>query len=291
MRFITENLNKNQSGYLRDVAGTKEAVSQYSVTDIHNQYKKLHSPNKVMISVVGNFNPKKVKKMIENLFGAQNETDKQHEYPKDGIRENIVKVKQSPKTDLIFTSIEFPSINANEVDEVEKKYTDLALSILCGPMSSRLVKRLREEENLLYGIDVDQSAMETFGLTSIYYDIPVNNFEKAFKITVEELEKFYKKGTNTKELNHYKEYFSNRYLVNYDNVFSFSKLFRGPIFWGKKPMDLEKTIRAVKESTPGNINKIIPKLINMDSINSFGFGNVNAATEKVMKTTLKKYIK
>ena len=192
---------------------------------------------------------------------------------------------------MIFTSIEFPAQSANDTNEVEKKHIDLLLSILCGPMSSRLVKRLREEENLLYGIDTDQSAMETFGLTSVYYDIPVNNFEKAFTITIEELEKFCEKGTNKKELDHYKEYFTNRYLVNYDNVFSFSKLFRSSLFWEKKPMDLEETIKVVRESTPKDINKMIPKFINMKSVNAFGFGNVNEKTEEIIKKRLENFIK
>lgn len=291
LMFVWKELTKKNSGYIRPIAGTQDAMKSFPIDKVKDTYKKMHSPNKVLFSIVGNFKSAEVKKQIEELFNSQMETQKVLEYPEDSFKSGIVKAKASPKTDLIITSLEFPS--GRSIDYTQKDLNQISVmsSIFCGPMSSRLKNRLREKENLLYHIHSSIETFQTFGHSYIEYDIPPELFEKTFKIVLEEIEKFYDKGVTEKELAHYKEYLINRILISNDTVYQYSSPIRSDLFWDREPLNIDQVIEIIKDTTVGEINSLFRKCMDINKINGFAFGNTSDDTESIMKTVLKKYIR
>ena len=88
----------------------------------------------------------------------------------------------------------------------------LVRSVLSGPFSSRLMKRLRDKEGLLYDISCGSTAYKQFGVNSVAYDIEPKLFSKTLEIVLQELYDFYTAGVNTKELEHFKEYRIKKFL-------------------------------------------------------------------------------
>jgi predicted Zn-dependent peptidase len=289
-KFVWDNLTEKNSGYIRPIGGTLDSVKSFSLEKVKDYYKMMHSPNKVLFSVVGNFNVDEVKKQISDLFEKIEKTAEDVEYPNESFKSGIVKVKQSPKSDLAMTTIEIPSLSSPEQDEKETNYIVLLETILSGPMSSRLKKRLREKENLLYHIQSGVAGLQTFGYSYIEYDIPKEQFDKTLRIVIEEFEKFYNDGITEKELAHYKEYITNRILIGHDTVYQYAAPIRSDLFWNRKILDLDQVIDVIKNATVEDVNTMIKKCMDINKINAFAFGNVDDETEKSLKENLKKYL-
>jgi len=159
--------------------------------------------------------------------------------------------------------------------------------VLSGPLSSRLVRRLRDEEGLLYGIYASTLIYDTFGAIVIDYETLPQIYEKSLKIVLEELKKFAAEGITSEELSHYKEYLINRNLVKYDTFHSYANLYLYPIFYGDTVMSLEEINREIKNVTLKEINQYIKKYFKMDEIDIVAYGKVDDKTQGVIEDAVK----
>lgn len=289
-KFQFDALSKYKSAYTRSIGGTCKSVKNLTIDQIKNYYYLTHSPNKVLLTVIGNFKVESAKKQIQNLFENQEKTEEEIPYPTEGLKSKIVDIKNSPKTELTLTSVAFPSPSATEFTQKELEYINLWLSVLAGPMSSRLKARLREKENLLYSISADNTQFETFGFTGVIYGIPINYFKKTLNILLEELDKFIEKGPTEKELAHFKEYTINRKLIKYDNVYAYGGLIRSQIFWNLPVMELDEIIKTIRNATKLDIHNSIKKCMDMKNLNTLAFGNVNEEIKSIMTASTNKYL-
>lgn len=280
--FIDEKIFESENAYSYDIAGTKETVESFTLEQVKEHYKFSHSPQKVLLSIVGNFKVEEVKKLIDETFGTVQYEEKELEYIKPKTNKQLTETRANKKTDLINIDLIFPYKGLRETEFRETLITALIRNILAGPSTSRLKKRLREEEGLLYGITMGEWVNYKFGYTYINYEIEPRNFEKALTILKEELTKFLKEGATQKEIGHYKEYITNKWLLKYDDPKSYARLIKYPIFYKIPVKDLDEMIAELKSITKDEIDSMAKKLINLNEANYFAFGNVQDKTKEFM---------
>lgn len=285
--YIWNELFETKKGYTNDIAGTEDTVKNFSTKALKKFYTNAHSPNKVLLSVIGNFNPKNAKALINEYFRDIPKTDEIKELPEEKIKNGQIKVQPNKKTDLILTTV----LTKGPSDKELSLRTDLCRyiigSALAGPMSSRLKRRLRDKEGLLYHIGTYDSIYQKFGIQGIHYEIAPKNFEASLRILFEELKKFYEKGMRKEELEHYKEFLINRNLVQYDEIHSYGGLIRSQIFRNKKVNTLEQINHIIKDITLDEANKIIKSSLNFNDVNVVAFGKTNSKTHDIIESILR----
>ena len=130
---------------------SKESVERVTLADVKQYYEANFHPNNAYLVVVGDVNPKAVKKQVKNLFGDW----------KAGpdMVANIPMVQNAAGTQIEF--VEMPNAVQTEVTvqntvNLEKKHPDyfpllLANAILGGGGEARLFLNLREDKGYTYG--------------------------------------------------------------------------------------------------------------------------------------------
>lgn len=280
--FIYYKLYGKDNGYSYDIAGTKDTVKSFSVEDVKDHYNLSHTPNKILLAITGNFKPMEIKKLIEGTFGTINNTNPIEEYTKPVYAENLAEVEFNKKTGLIFADVLLEYKGIREVPFKTDLIGYLAKTILGGPMSSRLKKRMREDEGLLYGITASSTSYLNFGSISISYEVEPENFEKCFVTLNEELNKFYNEGITEQELNHYREYIINKWLLKYDDPKSYSRLIKYPLYLDLPVKSLDDMIEELKSLSINDVNSFIQNFYSLKKANYFAFGNTNNSTKDFM---------
>ncbi len=289
--YIKQNLMSKKSAYVFDEGGTIETVSKFTKDDLWNQYKHAHSPNRLLLSIVGNFDVKEARKKIAELYEDIPNTSEPENYPEEKLKSALILSEKNKKTDLAICDLLMNYESIPNVSFEEYTLSQFACMVLAGPQTSRLNKRLREKEGLLYNISCDSSSRIPFGSFNIGFDVKPQLFEKTFNILNEELMKFYEDGVTQKELEHYKEYLNNRFMVRFDDIYAYAGLIRTPVFYeeyGQEVKTLEEVIDRVKSIELKDINEFIKRFFDPKKASAFAYGAVNDEMQEMMKKVLTK---
>jgi len=274
-QFLKKTLITPKNGYLYDIAGSEESVSNFTKEILFKHYKKAHKPNNLLLAIVGKFETKKTKKLLEKYFSNIENGHKEDLVvdPKVKLRTKVTAESKCNKTDLILTSLIIPVDITKKSTLKEIMIANVTSTILGGPMSSRLKNRLREKEGLLYHIQANTYTLQTYGMIDISFDTTPQNATKALNIVKEELKRF-TDGVSKKELNHFKEYLKNRTLIRYDNIKAYSSVLIEFALTNKKFLSLEQFLDLSTELSLADINNFIEKYYKISDVNITRFGNV-----------------
>ena len=130
---------------------SKESVNNITLTDVETNYNRYYRPNNAYLIIQGDIKPKKIKKLVKNLFGDW----KTREIQKIEIQKPI----NVETTEINFINMdnavqsEIAIINNIELKLGDKDYYAalLANRILGGSGTARLFKNLREDKGYTYG--------------------------------------------------------------------------------------------------------------------------------------------
>jgi len=131
---------------------TKETVKNITLKDVENRYKKnYYKPNNAYLIIIGDINPKKIKKMVKKLFS---------DWKSGSIPEyTMPKVNNVETTEIDFINMdnavqsEIAVVNSLDLTLGDKDYYAalLANQILGGGGTARLFQNLREDKAYTYG--------------------------------------------------------------------------------------------------------------------------------------------
>ena len=129
----------------------KETVNNITLENVKNNFNTYYKPNNAYLIIVGDINPKKIKKLVKELFSNW----KVREIPIS----NYPKPENVPTTEINFVNM--PNANQSEisiVNSIDLTLGDndyyaslLANKILGGGGSARLFNNLREDKAYTYG--------------------------------------------------------------------------------------------------------------------------------------------
>ncbi|WP_009634066.1 M16 family metallopeptidase [Synechocystis sp. PCC 7509] len=168
--------------YGRSVLGTANNLLQHSVAAMRSFHHTYYQPENMTVVVVGGVEQDRAVEMISNSFERKSKLViepcdrpevKLGEYLLAGVRRQEIKLPNLEQARLMMAWI------GPGVDQFRHAYgLDLLSVILAGGRSCRLVKELREERQLVQGINCDFSLQKDSSLFTITAWLDTNQLER-----------------------------------------------------------------------------------------------------------------
>ena len=188
-----------------DVGGEKHIIQKITRDDFLSYLKSLYSPHNIAVVVAGEFEEKKVEKLVAKLFGRMKKfSTVAPESVVDAQAKPAVFIK-TKKTEQAHLAIGVRTFPVHD----ERRYAlSLLATILGGGMSSRLFHEVREKRGLAYYVRTGAEHYDDCGTLVSTAGVDAKRIDEAIKVIVAEYEKLGKgKGRVTKkELDKAKEY-------------------------------------------------------------------------------------
>lgn len=185
-----------------NILGTAESVKSFKQKNIQDFIKRHYLIKNMVFSVVGNYDYRFVKKMLEKHLG----TFKTKGNPAE---------RKAPKTNKCFHIVN--KVNANQShciigsiapSAASKKRTAMVLlnNLLGGPgMNSRLNLNIREKYGFAYNLDSNYVAYSDTGLFAVYLGTDKKYLQKTIDLVHKELKKLREKPLSTTQLQRAKQ--------------------------------------------------------------------------------------
>lgn len=181
-----------------NILGTKKTLSSMTRQDILDFQKEHYFTNQMVISVVGGINSRKIKKLIEKLFGdipARLGEVKRIVPPPVPVFD-MKKKMETNQAHIIIGNRAYPAMHPNRRSLV------LLNNILGGPtMNNRLSLSLREKKGLAYHTESHYSSYTDTGSLSIYVGADEKNINKSINLVNRELNLLRTKKLGERQVN------------------------------------------------------------------------------------------
>ena len=217
--FLTsDTLSYDFEPYNHTVIGKMVDLDNAEVEDVQNFFNMYYAPNNAVLAIVGDIDPNKAMKMVEEYFGdiPRGPEVKElagEEPPHDGERRKTVD-DANANVPAIFITFIIPTSTHDDIPAIE-----LLSSVLTEGESSRMYKRLVKEE---------EAALVVFGGAEsrkgpgIFRFIAASNMgveiETCENLIYEEIEKIQNEGLSDKELTKAKTQFKANFIRNRQTV-------------------------------------------------------------------------
>ncbi|AGF85495.1 Zn-dependent peptidase [Moumouvirus goulette] len=177
----------------REIIGTVDTINNMTRDDLINFYKCMYQPNNTIFIIVGNFNPafiygniKNTLSQISNINFTSADCVTNYFYEKSIILNNMeiqskpyYYIKQLTELKQIYMFLAFPLYDLYNEYDLEIDFISLILS---GGSSSRLTKKLREDNGITYMIKSWPIVYEDTGVFVIQLVVNPIELEKTFRI-------------------------------------------------------------------------------------------------------------
>ncbi len=193
-------LYKN-SDYKNSVIGYRDVIANVSRDEIVKYHNTHYIPSKMVISVVGDIDEKETISTIKNTLGKL----EKKELPKEPvIIENFSKTEELITKDKVEHSYMLAGFLGPDCTSEDIYIADVVLKILGEGKSSRLYRKLKEEQNLVFAISSSFFSLKGTGSAYILAVFEQNNYKKVVESIEQELDLFAKEGPTQEELNRIK---------------------------------------------------------------------------------------
>lgn len=256
------------SSYMgKETTGNPVSLKKITKKDIEGYYQKYYNPRNLTICLVGGIDPNIKRKVIQVIQKYQNRTkldsEKKKEISRIGAPQKNIFVKKN-KSRLIEAAVGFKGFNIFD----EKKYLLRLLSIiLTGAYNSRLFKKIREKEGLVYYLESFCVEYIKSGYLEIKFKTTKNNLQKALTIIGKEIEKMKEKGIIEKELTQAKKTFKCDTILRLENPLTLSEHLAEEMASIGRNIDTEKELFKIIDKIKSNdILEIVPRIFNKGNI-------------------------
>lgn len=221
----------------KPILGNEKTIMTFDKQAIQKFMNRLYRPERIVISVAGNYDDEFIKS-IEKVFGmffseedVENTPSRQLPVFHSGVTLKEKDIEQA------HVSVGFPSLPRND-----KRMYELVLldSLLGGAMSSRLFQEVREERGLAYSVHSFFSTYESSGAFVIYAGTSPEKTLELYNTIEEIINVLLANGVTEKEIYNAKEQVKGEFLLGLES--SESRMHRN----GESEL-LMRTHRTVEE--------------------------------------------
>ena len=226
--------------YSNSILGTEQSVKNLEISDLVNFHNKHYTSEKICIAIAGNLS-KDIYKIFErsNLSG----TNKKPIYKGSNLiaekNKPILEIRKAREV-IKFKNLEFSRILMawfipNLSDQKNIIGFEILASILSVGRNSRLVKILKENNNIVESVYVDVSAGELGGLFILEASCEkkeINLVEKIINQTIYELSEH--KLLTSDEIKKAVNIVKSNYFFNLETSTQLSSFFGNELLWGRK---------------------------------------------------------
>ena len=253
--------------YQKGVYGTHEDLEAATVNDVRDFFANFYIPNNCSLVVAGDFDPAKIKPLVEKLFASIPAG------PKPNLRDR----KDYPMPELghvarttMFDNVEQPRITFMYHSPAHfaegDADMDLIASILAGGKSSRLYQRLVLNDQTAVDVAAYQGSQ---ALSSIFYiqvyAVPGVDLNKLEKSVDEEIEKLRAAGPTSEELAQYQAQTELAFLSRLNSLSAKADQLNQYQYAFGEPNSFKRDLDRYRGATTGSIKQWAKKVLTPDS--------------------------
>jgi zinc protease len=179
------------------VLGTRPTMSGATSAELKAYNHHYYTPENMTLVVVGPVEPATVRAAVDRIFGSIPATGYKPApapAPKP-LRSVVRKTVERPEQQSVLAM----GWSAPRSDDPSGDAVDLLTTILAGSESSRLVRRLRDEERLVNGITMSYSAQMGGGIVTLRAELEAKDMQTVERIILEEIQKMQDTGPTEEE--------------------------------------------------------------------------------------------
>ncbi len=210
LRFFYQTLLRNHP-YRLDPSGQREQVIRFRREDLLAQYRKLFSPERMVVSVVGDVDGENILRYLRAKLSPLQRTNTALSLPQpENGRRELRMAKKTAKTQQTHLVLGFPAPAKGASDYFTMKVLETVLSRIGG----RLFVELRDKRGLAYSVgafSLDDPLQGAFG---IYAATDPASVEKMKEGMLSELRRLREEEILPDELERAKNYLIGQYLIN-----------------------------------------------------------------------------
>ena len=220
--------------------GSQKTLNSINRKKIVEKFKRVYSPNNLILCVVGNAEFKQILEFAEKNFGNSKGKISQFKIKKRNLSE-IRKRSGIDQANLVF---------AYHVPTLREKGSGAALILsvlMAGGMSSRLFQEIREKRNLAYAVKGQSEINRDFAHNLIYVGTKKENVGLCKNLILEEFKKVSENLTESELLQVKEQIIGNHYIFSEDSHNQMAHLLYYELNGGaEKLYDFEKKIREIR---------------------------------------------
>ncbi|MDR5638683.1 pitrilysin family protein [Thermosynechococcus sp. PP42] len=246
---------------------TPESVQAIQRPDLLNFYRAAYTPDRTILTLVGDFDPVEVRSRLNEIFGSwQPQTDPLSltfpavSPPEQTLFKNAVIAGKSQA----ITYLGAPGIDRRDA----RFYAAILMNHILGgdTLASRLGTEIRDRQGLTYGIYSFFSASRQAGPFIIQLQTAPEDTAKAIQATLQLLKDAHRQGFTAAELGAAKRSLSNTYLVELANVDVVARTLVGNASVDLPPEELQQFSDRLQQVTLDEVNHTLRDLIDPERL-------------------------
>lgn len=262
MDIFTKELYKNMQ-YANPVTGTQETISKITAEELKKWHKMSYNASTIIISIAGNLDKNKVKKIVEKYFGDMERANLPERNIADVVlnEDKVVKVKGKFNQAYIFKGFLAP-------DLLDKDFVTLKVinALLGGRMTSTLFIELREKLGLAYEVGAMYPSRIEQSFFTIYLGLDKKNIDLTVKRIDEILKEFCEREVDAQELIDTKTYIKGLYIMDRQTVGKQSYYYGWREIVGNGYKYDDEYLKDIESVTAKDIKEVANKIFKQKSL-------------------------
>lgn len=244
------------------ISGREENIKNIKRSEILKYKNKFYSPDKILLTVAGNFKETKVKNLIKQYFNSnkfsRGKSQKFLKIRKNNLR-RLEKVKiLSKETKQVQIALGCPAYSYFH-PKIES--LNLLAIILGGNMSSRLFSEVRVKRGLAYFINADLEIYQDIGSFVVRAGVDKEKVIETLKVILGELRKIRRSGVTSEELIRAKDYLAGKLTLYLEEIANLASWYGKQKLLTGKILTLEEKIKRLNRVTLKDIQSVSREIL------------------------------
>ncbi|MBD2355515.1 insulinase family protein [Tolypothrix sp. FACHB-123] len=246
---------------------TAQSLKKIKRKDVIAFKEKYYRPDNMVLAIVGDFEPAKVRSLVEKEFGGWKVSGEppKLQYPQVSMPEKEVRVNSIlPGKAQAITYMGYAGINRKD----PRFYAALVLNQILGgdTLSSRLGAEVRDRQGLTYGIYSYFQVGKSAGTFWIELQTSPEDTTKAIASTQKLLKQIHQQGVTASEVEAAKQTLISNYNVSLANPEELTKTILMNQVHGLDKVELRSFSEKIQQVTLAQVNQAARELVHPDKI-------------------------
>jgi zinc protease len=246
---------------------TEESLKAISREDLVKFYQERYRPDGMTLAIVGDFDSKQVRSLLEEKLGDWKNTGKKatSQFPKVKLPEKTVRFNPTlPGKTQSVSILGFQGISRRD----PQFYSALVMNDMLGggTLSSRLGTEIRDRQGLTYGIYSTFATGRYAGPFLIQMQTAPEDAQKAIDSTINVLKQIQAKGFSSEEINAAKSSLASSYNVEIADPDNLTSTIMFNEIYGLTPTELKNFNRKIQAVTPEQVDRAVKELLHPSNL-------------------------
>lgn len=275
----------NGTTLAQSILGTQESVSAMTQDKINNFFNTYVTPDNIVISACGNFDPTTLHALLSQYFSTMRSCVSDN-------KENETCEKNIPIYKNVFTpglTYKRKNIELNHFSfalpglpyKSNKLYPYLIMNTLIGgSVSSRLFQNIRENNGLTYTIETSPVFYSETGYLSLYFTTVTDHIPKLTELLSKEIEMIRTVGFSEDELHRAKNQMISSYLLGLEYSGDIMNWLGKVVLFDDAIREKDEVISLIEKTSLESVNTLAKEIF---STNELALAVVGKGTKKAAK--------